>query len=126
VLGGKLADVWGKTTYDVKRMIDTEANGARNMGALEGIIGVNASQGIEDPVVYFVTVQGRHLCEECKRLHLLDDEVTKPRAWYLSEIGPGLPQEGRGQPKANGLHPHCRCTMVTLMPGYGFELGLCR
>lgn len=122
VLGGQLADVWAKATNDVKRMIDTEATGARNMGTLEGIIGVNANQGIEDPVVFFVVVRDQHLCDECKRLHLLDDEVT-PRAWYLSELGHGYHKKGDDNPKVSGLHPHCRCTMVTLMPGYGFDAG---
>jgi hypothetical protein len=94
VLGGQLADVWGKTTNDVKRMIDTEATGARNMGTLEGIIGVNASEGIEDPMVYFVVVRDQHLCDECKRLHLLPDETT-PRALVPQRAGPRLPQEGQ-------------------------------
>jgi hypothetical protein len=119
VLGGKLADVWGKTTYDVKRMIDTELSNGRNMGALEGIIGVNTSQGIEDPVVYFVVVHDDSLCKECKRLHLLEDGVT-PRCWFLSELGQGYHKKGDEHPAVGGLHPHCRCTMVTLMPGYGF------
>lgn len=122
VLGGQLADVWAKTTHDVKRLIDTEATGARNMGALEGIVSVNASEGIEDPVVYWVVVRDQHLCDECKRLHLLEDEVT-PRCWFLSEVGHGYHKKGEGAPKVSGLHPHCRCTMVTLMPGYGFDAG---
>ncbi len=120
VLGGKLADVWKKTTNDVKRMIDSENSNARNMGGLEGIIAVNTSQGIEDPVVFFVVVRDEHLCDECKRLHLLEDEVT-PRCWYLSELGHGYHKRGQENPKVGGLHPHCRCTMVTMMPGYGFD-----
>lgn len=119
VLGGQLADVWTKTTHDVKRLIDTEATTARNMGTLDGIIGVNASEGIEDPIVYFVVVHDKSLCDECRRLHLMPDETT-PRLWYLSEIGHGYHSRGEETPKVSGLHPHCRCTMVTLMPGYGF------
>lgn len=119
VLGGKLADTWGKVTGDVKRLIDTEASNARNMGALEGIIGVNTSQGIEDPVVYFVVVRDEHLCDECKRLHLLEDEVT-PKLWYLSELKHGYHKRKEPFPALGGEHPHCRCTLVTLMPGYGF------
>lgn len=120
VLGGKLADTWGKVTNDVKRMVDTEASNARNAGALDGIIKVNASQGIEDPVIFFVVVRDAALCDECKRLHLLEDGVT-PRVWYLSEVGHGYHKKGQDNPKLGGLHPHCRCTMVTLMPGYGFD-----
>ena len=122
VLGGKLADTWGKVTNDVKRLIDTEASNARNMGALEGIIGVNTSQGIEDPVVYFVVVRDEHLCDECKRLHLLEDETT-PKLWYLSELKHGYHKRKEAFPALGGEHPHCRCTLVTLMPGYGFDEG---
>jgi hypothetical protein len=120
VLGGKLADTWGKVTTDVKRLIDTEASNARNMGALEGIIGVNTSQGIEDPVVYFVVVRDDDLCDECARLHLLENGVT-PKLWYLSELKHGYHKKGEDQPALGGEHPHCRCTLVTLMPGYGFD-----
>jgi hypothetical protein len=119
VLGGELANVWTKTTSDVKRLIGTEATNARNMGALEGIVAVNTAEGIEDPVVYWVVVRDDHLCEECQRLHLLDDGKT-PRVYHLSEVGHGYHKKGEPDPKVGGLHPNCRCTMVTLMPGYGF------
>lgn len=120
VLEGQLYDVFGRAEDGVKRILDTEASNARNTGSLDGIIKVNAFSGIEDPVVYFVVVRDNNLCDECKRLHLLDDGKT-PRCWYLSELGHGYHKEGDGEPKIGGLHPHCRCTLVTLMPGYGFD-----
>jgi hypothetical protein len=119
VLGGALADTWKKTSSDVRRMISTECNNARNMGALDGIVGVNTAEGIEDPVVYWVIVRDEHVCDECVSLHMLEDEVT-PRCYYLSEVGHGYHKRGQPDPKVGGLHPNCRCTMVTLMPGYGF------
>jgi hypothetical protein len=122
VLGGELASVFGKASSDVKRIIDTEASYARNVGTMEGIVRVNASAGIKDPVVYFVVVRDSSLCDECKRLHLLEDGIT-PRLWYMSEIGHGYHKKGDDSPKLGGLHPHCRCSLVTLMPGYGFEGG---
>lgn len=120
VLGGHLADTWTKIGTDVKRLIDTEATGARNLGTLEGIEAVNEAEGIKDPVVYWVVVRDKSLCSECRRLHLADDGVT-PRLWRLSEVGHGYHKKGEANPKISGLHPHCRCTMVTLMRGYGFD-----
>lgn len=120
VLGGELADVWKKTTQDVHRLVETETTSARNLGTMEGILKINASQGIEDPVVYFVVVRDQHLCTECKRLHLREDGIT-PRVWRISELGHGYHKRGQAAPKVSGLHPHCRCTLVTLMPGYGFD-----
>ncbi len=119
VLGGHLADVWGQATHDITRIMDTEANHAKNMGTLDGITKVNAAAGVEDPVVYFITVRDKERCAECTRLHLLDDEVT-PRCWYLSEVGHSYHHRGEPNPKMGGLHPHCRCSLATLMPGYGF------
>jgi hypothetical protein len=120
VLEGELARVFGKAHDGVKRILDTEATTARNMGTLDGIVKVNAASGIEDPVVYFVVVRDIDLCSECLRLHMLDDEKT-PRVWYLSELGHGYHTKGDDRPKVSGLHPHCRCSLVTLMPGYGFD-----
>jgi hypothetical protein len=75
---------------------------------------------IDDPVVYWVIVRDEHVCGECVRLHMLPDGVT-PRCWYLSEVGHGYHKKGQDNPKVGGLHPHCRCSMVTLLPGYGFS-----
>lgn len=122
VLGGELADVWKKTADSAKRIIDTEGTTARNAGTLDGIVKVNSSMGIEDPTVYFVVVRDHLLCGECRRLHLLDDGDT-PRVWKMSELGHGYHRRGQSNPKIGGLHPHCRCSLVTLMPGYGFEAG---
>jgi hypothetical protein len=120
VLGGELAEVFGKAHHDVKRILDSEASNARNTGTLDGILKVNAAMAIEDPVVYFVVVRDASLCDECKRLHLQADGVT-PRVWHLSDLGHGYFKKGGDKPCVGGLHPHCRCSLVTLMPGYGFD-----
>jgi len=104
----------------MRRLIDTEAQNVRNTGVLDGIIKVNAAHDIEDPVIYFVVVRDNYLCPECKRLHLLEDEKT-PRLWYLSELGHGYHKKGQSNPKLGGLHPNCRCSLVPLMPGFGFS-----
>lgn len=119
VLGGKLADVMARVTSEVDRIIDTEATTARNVGVLDGISKVNSASGIEDPVVYFVVVRDNALCGECKRLHLLEDEIT-PRVWKMSSVSHGYHKRGEDSPSIGGEHPHCRCSLVSLMPGYGF------
>ena len=120
VLGGELAEVWGKVSGDMKRMIATEANNSKNTGALDGIIRVNLAHGIEDPVVIFITVRDSKRCDECTRLHMMDDGIT-PRCWYISEIGHGYHKKGENDPKIGGLHPHCRCGLCSMFPGYGFN-----
>jgi hypothetical protein len=122
VLGGELARVMGQAVNDVKRIVDTESTRARNAGTLDAISKINAMAGVNDPVVYFAVVNDQHLCGECKRLHLMPDGVT-PRYYRMSEIGSGYHKRGEPNPKLGGLHPHCRCTLVTLMPGYGHVAG---
>lgn len=120
VLGGQLADVWKTSTYDVTKILDSEAIRARNLGTLEGITKVNAAAGIEDPAVFFVVVRDSNRCEECTRVHLLPDGVT-PRLWRMSEITSAYHVRGDDKPSWCGMHPHCRCTPATMMPGYGFD-----
>lgn len=120
VLGGKLSDVWTDTVTKMRQIIEAEANTTKNVGVLDGIMRINAVSGIDDPCVYFVVVRDRFLCDECKRLHLMPDEKT-PRLWLMSEITSGYHKKGDPTPAMGGLHPHCRCTLVTLMPSYGFS-----
>lgn len=120
VLQGELAGVFRKATEGIQKIVATESNVAKNTGTLDGVVRVNAASGIEDPVVYFVVVRDNSLCPECKRIHLMADEKT-PRLWYLSEVGHGYHKKGEENPKLAGLHPNCRCSMATLLPGYGFD-----
>lgn len=120
VLGGELSQVFKQTMTGVRRVIDTEASNARNAGTLNGITELASAMNIEDPAVYFVVVKDNLLCRECARLHLLPDGIT-PRVWRMSEIGHGYHRRGQENPKIGGLHPHCRCSLVTLLPGYGFD-----
>lgn len=124
VLGGKLIEVFGSTTTEIKRILDTESNQAKNLGVLDGIVKVNSSAGIEDPVVYFVTAKDKDVCKECLRLHTLGDDVMTPKLWYLSEVSHAYHKRSDDRPSFAGLHPHCRCALVTLMLGYGFSGGM--
>lgn len=120
VLGGQLSDLYGSLKADVRRIVDTEAQNVRSVGSLEAIARANASVGIEDPYVFFVVVRDDRLCDECKRLHLMPDGRT-PRIWRMSDLGYDYHKKGEDTPKVGGLHPHCRCSMTTLMPGFGFD-----
>lgn len=120
VLGGELSDLWADLSHDVKRIVETETTTARNLSLMDAITKINLSAGISDPVVFFIVVRDNSLCSECKRLHLQKDGKT-PRVWRLSEVGNGYHKKGDSNPKAAGLHPHCRCVLTTLLPGYGFD-----
>lgn len=120
VLGGQLTQVWGDVTKDVKRILETETTVARNTSIYDAIGRIGAATQQEDPTVFFVTVRDNSRCEECTRLHVLPDGVT-PRVWKQSDLGAGYHKKGDDHPKIGGLHPHCRCVLTILMPGYGFS-----
>lgn len=118
-LGGELYDLYGKLSSGVKRILDTESQNVRSVGSVDGIIRANIAAGIDDPLVFWVVVRDNSLCSECERLHLYDG--IKPRVWKLSEVESGYHKKGDKNPKISGLHPHCRCSMTTLLPGFGFN-----
>lgn len=120
VLGGSLTETWGKITSDVKRIVESETQNGRAYGALEGLTLINAQHGIEDPTVAWVVVRDGHTCSECFRLHMLPDGVT-PRVWKLSEVSNAYHKKGEDMPSISGLHPRCRCAIVSCMPGFGFN-----
>lgn len=122
VLGGQLAELYGKVHADVKKIVETETTVVRNMGVDDAIQRISAMQGIDNPVVFFVVVRDGLRCGECTRLHLLDNKVT-PRVYLRSEVGAGYHKRGDSNPKVGGLHPHCRCVMSVLNPGFGFDAG---
>ena len=116
------ATIIESATAEVERTVEAETQNARSLGAVEGISQVAASQGVEDATVFFVVVRDTSLCDECKELHLLPDEKT-PRLWKLSEVTSGYHVRGSGVPAMNGEHPHCRCSLTYLAPGFGFNAG---
>lgn len=116
-----LAEVRDRAVRRVATILEAEGTAARNLGGLEGAGKVAAAMGLDDPLCFFVVCRDEHLCEECRRLHLLPDGT--PRVWRRSEIGQGYHKKGDEQPKVGGCHPRCRCTLCMLLPGYGFKDG---
>lgn len=118
----RVADELSAAGKHIKLIAEAEGTKARNLGSAMTVSRIGASQGIADPMVFFVVVRDGKLCSECKRLHLLPDGVT-PKVWRLSELGFGYHKKGEPNPKISGIHPHCRCTMTYLAPGFSFKDG---
>lgn len=104
-----LKESWQKVTSHLATIIDSEAQVAKNTGLLSGIVRSNASVGVEDPIVFFITAKDNLVCPDCKRLHLMEDGIT-PRLWYLSEVAKGYVNKKTSEvPSIHGPHPSCRC-----------------
>jgi hypothetical protein len=117
----RLLDELRRAGNGFHKIAEAESSKARNMGRAATISRVAAAAGVGDPSVYFQIVRDGEVCSECLRLHTTDG-VT-PRVWKLSEIGFDYHKKGGQAPKFAGLHPHCRCHMVYLSPGFGFKNG---
>lgn len=105
-----------------KLISNTESNKTVNTGTALQISKVGASNGEEDPTVFFIVVKDDVTGPEEFVLHLLPDRNT-PRVWKLSEIGHEYHKKGDADPKMAGLHPNCRCKLTYLAEGFGFEDG---
>ncbi len=114
-----LTRIMDKLQPAIERIANTEATAARNLGGVEAIRQMAKSAGTDDPLVYFVIIRDGEACDECQDLHMLD--AITPKVWKLSECESGYHERGSGRPSQLGEHPHCRCTMVYLAPGWGFN-----
>lgn len=116
----ELIDTWSRIHSDVERVVNTESQHAVTMGLKDGITQMNAVRGIEDAVVVFIPKNDNALCDECRKTHLCSDEFT-PRCWLHSEVNTDYHQRGDGKPSWHLMHPHCRCSLATVLPGFGFD-----
>ena len=115
-----IAEEMYKAKSHMATIVEQEASKIRNLGTMMNIGRMAASVGDDDPTVFFVVVKDATTCKECLRLHLMPDQVT-PRLWKFSELKQGYHKRNEDNASAFGLHPHCRCTLVYLSRGFGFD-----
>jgi hypothetical protein len=111
-----------KAKSHMKLIAEAETTKTRNMGHTMEIAEKAKQYGVEDPNVFFVVVRDASLCKECLRLHMLPDGNT-PKVYKMSELSMGYHKRGDDRPSAAGAHPHCRCSLSQLPPGWGFKNG---
>jgi hypothetical protein len=115
-----LQEELGKARSGLERIAASEATKTRNLGSLMDITRKAAEIGDKDPTVCFLVIKDAVTCKECLKIHLMPDQTT-PRLFKLSELSGGYHKRGEDFPSILLLHPHCRCTMVMVPPGYGFD-----
>jgi hypothetical protein len=117
-----IAEEMGKAKNHMKLIAEAESTKTRNMAHTMEIVGDAKQEGISDPNVFFIVSRSGPICDECKRLHLMPNEIT-PRVWKLSELSMGYHKRGEDRPSACGEHPNCACSLSQLPPGWGFKNG---
>jgi hypothetical protein len=121
-VASQVEDVLDSITANISKVVQTQTQNTQTLGIKDGIDFINSNIGIEDPTVCFLPVKDHLLCSECRRLHLSDDGST-PRVWLSSEVKSGYHSKGDQEPSWSLLHPHCRCALATVLPGFGFNSG---
>lgn len=119
-VGGEMAELFNRIKGNVHAVVATETQHAATMGTKLGIDQMNDGLGIDDPIVCFIPVKDNDLCKECKRVHLLPDKKT-PRVFKSSEVSTEYHIRGEDRPSFHLMHPHCRCALATVLPGFGFD-----
>lgn len=115
-----IVETWASVSNNLKMIVESETQAAKNIALIDGILRVNASSGIDDPYVIFIPVKDNLVCNECVKIHLMPDGVT-PKVFKLSEVSRSYHKRGENSPSIFNLHPNCRCVMSTILPGYGFN-----
>jgi hypothetical protein len=115
-----LQNIFATASNGVETLVTNELEKVKSWGLKESIEHVNDRAGVVDPVIVFIPVKDQYLCDECETLHLMHDKVV-PKAWYYSEVQSGYFHRGDDVPSWNLLHPHCRCSPSTVLPGFGFD-----
>jgi len=111
-----------KARAQMKLIAEAETTKTRNMAYAMDIATKSSQQDINDPNVFFIIVRDGKACNECVRLHMMEDGVT-PRIFKLSSVSMGWHKRGEDRPSACGEHPFCRCSLTQLSPGWGFKNG---
>lgn len=122
-LSNSISNSLSDVKFEVKRIVESQLQASKNIGLADGILRRNAVLGVDDPTVAFIPVKNRaDVCEECMKLHVMPDGIT-PRVYKFSELTAGYHQKGSDVPSVHGGHPNCRCTLITLLPGFGLKDG---
>lgn len=115
-----MSEELGRAKTKMRAITEGESTKTRNMGSAMGLAEQASNANDGNPSVYFVIVRDGETCKECLRLHMMPDGVT-PRVFKLQDLKHGYHKRGEDTPSLFGLHPHCRCTLVYLQPGWGFN-----
>lgn len=118
-----LEDALESATQHFETILVTETKKTQNLAALDGVVTVGRSVGVEDPVVFWRGRVDGKLCKKCRSMYHCQSDIQTPRVTLLSKIKPGYlkyKEWQEGDVYLSG-HPNCRHTMSIILPGYGFS-----
>ncbi len=125
-LFAKIKENLDKTAIHLKNIVETQTTTTRNVAKALTITKVGESNGVSDPIVFFVLNRsGSKVFKHCLNNHLLPDQIT-PRVFKLSEVGHEFlthADREAGKISLSGQHVSCKCQISYLPPNFGFKNG---
>lgn len=121
----KLAQTFGRFTKHWQTVVTTELSHAQNLAAVDSILTNNKTTHPDDVYVYKVTAQDARVCKTCKKFWQLPSNPRIPKVYKLSELVATNIGQGRDNqaPTVSSQHPNCRCLLLQIPKGYGFDNG---
>ncbi len=122
-IASDLRDATGDLFRDWKRVSVTELTNALNLGEADAIVNRNPEKDSDEIYVFKHVVEDNALCMTCRKLYL--DSNGKPKVFKLSELQANGTNYGKKQaewlPVIGVTHPNCRCQLMEMPPGFGFD-----
>ena len=122
-IAADLRDSTGDMFRDWKRVATTEMTNAMNLGELDGIVSRNKGKPLNNVYVYKRVNHDDATCSYCKKAYLKPDGTPKVfTVEQLQENGSNYGLKAVDwKPTIGPLHPNCRCALVQLPDGWGFD-----
>jgi hypothetical protein len=105
----------------LKTIVNAESTKTKNIATAMQIEKVAASQGVYDPVVFYIVTHDHATAETPEKdIHTIKGTHI-PRLWKLSEFSMDYWKKGDSVPSLMGGHPFCRCFLTFMATGFGFD-----
>lgn len=118
-----LKDILKDTEAKVDMIVSEETNKAKNLGLIDSIDQVAASQGIKDPTLIWIGKIDGKLCPYCIKMYHCKSNIRIPRAWKRSQlVGSYFNRKTwDGSTVHYNAHPACRHSPTIIMPSFGLD-----
>lgn len=125
-VASQLRSVSQDTYKNWKLIATTEMATAMTLGEADAIVARKQDPNPNKIYVFKTVTKDAALCKTCRNAYLMPDGVT-PKIYTLSELQANGTNYGRKSsellPTITPIHPGCRCNLVELPIGWGFENG---
>lgn len=116
-ISANLREMTGDWARDWRRIVSTEVHNAQEVGAAQDIAETFGR------AARVAKIPNLDACPDCRRVYL--DENERPKTYTLYELISNGTNVGRKRrawlPTITAIHPWCRCRLVYLPEGWGFN-----